>query len=116
MQKHCSSFQAQNVLLGFIFTGVFITILTFPSYSQLAPVNPPSGGFRIDGDLKAGTPSTNDGDWISGTSGGFVFNNDGTPVNGSNSRLIRDAYHTSGDDVFAGSSFSQNPNAWGKKS
>jgi hypothetical protein len=112
MQKNFISSRAQNTLLSLSFTAVTIIIMTFPTYSQLAPVNPPSGGFRIDGDLKAGTPTANEGDWLSGTSGGFVFNNEGTLVNGSNSRLIRDAYNTSGDDVFSGSSFSQNPNSW----
>jgi hypothetical protein len=95
-----------------IFSAAFVFILTLPTYSQLAPVNPPTGGFRIDGDLKSGTPTTNEGDWIAGTSGGYVFFNDGTPVTAQSSRLIRDSYHSTGDDVFAGSSFSQNPNSW----
>src|SRR5438094_4253579 len=55
----------------------------------VAPVNPPTGGFAIDGDLLSNTPTSpspfaaNQGDWYHGAggSGGTVLNTDttGTP-------------------------------------
>lgn len=99
-------------ILSLAFITSFIFILMTPVFSQLAPVTPPAGGFRIDGNLVAGTPTTGEGDWVAGTSGGYLFFNDGTPVYPMNSKLTRDPYHSTGDDVFAGSSFSENPNNW----
>ena len=107
-----NSTASSRVFIRGIFSAACIVILTFPTYSQLAPINLPTGGFRIDGDLKAGTPTINEGDWVAGSSGGYVFYNDGSPVNSSNSRLVKDIYHNTTDDVFSGSSFSQNPNSW----
>src|SRR5207248_4465295 len=54
----------------------------------VAPVNPPTGGFAIDGDLLSNTPTSpspwaaNQGDWYMGTGGSCVLNNNatGTPV------------------------------------
>ena len=91
---------------------LIILLFNRSAFSQLAPVNAPTGGFRIDGDLIAGTPTANQGDWLEGTSGGYVFYNNGTPVSADHSKLMRDPYHSTGDDVFAGSSFSENPNSW----
>ncbi len=70
----------------------FIFILTTPVFSQLAQITPPNGGFRIDGNLIAGTPTADEGDWVAGTSGGYVFYNNGDPVNSTHSKLTRDAY------------------------
>ncbi|MFN5334414.1 MAG: hypothetical protein ACK5BV_04425, partial [Bacteroidota bacterium] len=108
------SFQSKhsfNILSLALFIS-FIFILTTPVFSQLASVTPPAGGFRIDGNLIAGTPTANEGDWVAGTSGGYVFYNTGIAVNPTHSKLTRDSYHSTGDDVFSGSSFAQNPNAW----
>jgi hypothetical protein len=99
-------------ILSLAFITSFIFILTTPVFSQLAPVTPPTGGFRIDGNLIAGTPTTGEGDWVAGSSGGYVFYNTGVAVNPTHSKLTRDSYHSTGDDVFSGSSFAQNPNAW----
>ena len=50
-----------NILsLALIFS--FIFILMTPVFSQLASVTPPAGGFRIDGNLIAGTPTASEGD------------------------------------------------------
>lgn len=108
------SFQSKhsfNILSLALFVS-FILSLTTPVFSQLASVTPPAGGFRIDGNLIAGTPTTGEGDWVAGTSGGYVFYNTGVAVNPTHSKLTRDPYHSTGDDVFAGSSFSENPNTW----
>jgi hypothetical protein len=108
------SFHGKNSLkiLPLALLTSFIFILTTPVFSQLAPITPPNGGFRIDGNLIAGTPTADEGDWVAGTSGGYVFYNTGIAVNPTHSNLTRDPYHSTGDDVFAGSSFAQNPNAW----
>ena len=112
MNKHLSFFKHTICAhCRFLFT-LSLLYLSSSSFAQLAPVSPPVGGFRIDGDLKAGTPSTGEGDWLSGTSGGYVFYNTGVSVDPERSLLIRDRYHSTGDDVFSGSAFSQNPNSW----
>ena len=41
-------------ILSLAFITSFIFILMTPVFSQLAPVTPPVGGFRIDGNLIAG--------------------------------------------------------------
>jgi hypothetical protein len=41
MQKNFISSRAQNAILRLSFTAVMIIIMTFPTYSQLAPINPP---------------------------------------------------------------------------
>ena len=108
------SFQSKHSfnILSFALLTTYIFIFTTPVFAQLASVTPPVGGFRIDGNLIAGTPTANEGDWLEGTSGGYVFFNNGIAVNPTHSQLIRDAYHSNGDDAFTGSSFSQNPNLW----
>ena len=48
-----------------------LLIFSTTSYAQVAPVNPPSGGFNINGGLKA---NTSVGDWVKGTgTGGIRF-------------------------------------------
>lgn len=59
-------------------------------FGQFANVNPPTGGFAIDGGLRANTPTspspfaTNQGDWYPGAtdsgSGGSVFDNTGAVI------------------------------------
>ncbi|MFN5335399.1 MAG: hypothetical protein ACK5BV_09450, partial [Bacteroidota bacterium] len=108
------SFQSKHSfnILSLVLLALFIFILYSPVFSQLASATPPTGGFRIDGNLIAGTPTANEGDWVAGTSGGYVFYNTGIAVNPTHSKLTRDSYHSTGDDVFSGSSFTQNPNVW----
>jgi hypothetical protein len=86
-----------------------------------APVNPPAGGFGIDGDLQANYPTADIGDWLptptgfSG-SGGFVINNNGTSVNGTTTFHLTDVFGSNGDNNFTGGrKVDQNPNtdwAW----
>ena len=56
-----------------------------------APVLVPTGGFGIDGDLLASTPTNNMGDWLSNSvsagTGGFVLFTNGAPVNTNTSFL-----------------------------
>jgi len=91
-----------------------IVLFSTKIYSQLAPVNPPAGGFRIDGGLKANTPSSNEGDWVfgSGGTGDSVVSYNGIPFNTTTTKFIRDAFNSASDQIFTGSSFSDNPNSW----
>jgi hypothetical protein len=97
---------------------IFICIALFfviNSNAQVAPVNPPTGGFAIDGGLRAGTPinstfNSTHGDWYPGAavvSGGFVFNENGSAIDPltSGRATPADAF-TSNDNVFTtGSKF-----------
>src|SRR6266404_3727749 len=71
----------------------------------IAPVNSPSGGFAIDGNLGANTPDANTGDWLTLTNfpgaGGSVLNSAGVPINGLATFHFIDAYNGK-DIVFAG--------------
>src|SRR6476620_3788543 len=92
----------------------FIALLiAIAGKAQVAPVNPPTGGFAIDGGLRSGTPvispfNSTHGDWYPGTTGtgGSVFNASGAPIDPLTSgRANPDAY-TSNDNVFTtGSKF-----------
>jgi hypothetical protein len=81
-----------------------LLIFSTTSYAQVAPVNPPSGGFNINGGLKA---NTSVGDWVKGTgTGGFVLNDDGSAPNTATTGLQRDAYNSGSDFIFTtGSKF-----------
>src|SRR5207248_1025030 len=89
----------------------------------VAPVNPPTGGFAIDGDLLSNTPTSpspfaaNQGDWYSGAggTGGNVLNNDatGTPVDPAITFHLVDAQNIATDDNFGGGDkVDDNPNTW----
>src|SRR5437762_1791633 len=89
----------------------------------VAPVNPPTGGFALDGDLLSNTPTSpspfgpNQGDWYAGTdgSGGNVLNSDatGTPVNSTTTFHLVDPFASATDDNFAGGDkVDDNPNTW----
>src|SRR5215208_4752068 len=98
---------------------VLAVVLSVTSSGQIsigagvAPVNPPSGGFNIDGTLKANSAI---GDWLDGSgAGGFVLGATGTPVNSATTFHLVDAVGT-GDNVFAGGlKKNGNPNSWGWK-
>jgi len=96
---------------------VFLFLVSAKSFGQLAPVSTPTGGFRIDGNLKANNPVTNpkQGDWVDSTGGGagyFVLNNDGSPVNAATTRLVKDTFNVTTDLMFSGGSkFDGNPNS-----
>jgi uncharacterized protein YjdB len=70
------------------FSSICFLFFSSQIYGQFANVNPPGGGFAIDGGLRANTPASpnppfgaNQGDWYPGAinsgSGGSVFDNDG---------------------------------------
>ncbi|HEX9152640.1 MAG TPA: Ig-like domain-containing protein, partial [Flavobacterium sp.] len=71
---------------------LLVCFLFFSSqiYGQFADVNPPTGGFAIDGGLRANTPTSpspfasNQGDWypgtVAGATGGSVFDNSGNVI------------------------------------
>jgi gliding motility-associated-like protein len=88
--------------------------LLFPSTTiaqNTAPVNPPAGGFRIEGDLQANTPALGVGDWIPGPagSGGYVMTSAGVVLNPTRTFHFIDAYG-SGDDVFTSGHRDDDPN------
>src|ERR1051326_3036334 len=78
-----------------------------------APVNPPTGGFGIDGDLGANTPTAGIGDWVPGSSGsgGNVLTAAGVPITSGTTFHAIDAYQSGTDNNFAGGQkFDGNPN------
>ncbi|MDD3741025.1 MAG: hypothetical protein PHH30_07265, partial [Bacteroidales bacterium] len=91
----------------------FLILFSNVSYSQTAPVLVPVGGFAIDGDLISNSTVTGEGDWLAGNPGlgGYVLNNDGSPVDSLNSGKIHDNYDGN-DIIFQGSKFNQDPGAW----
>jgi len=75
---------------------------------QVAPVTTPTGGFAIDGGLKANTPTANIGDWFPGPggTGGSVFDGSANPVNTLTTGRKTDLYNSINDDIFTtGSKF-----------
>jgi hypothetical protein len=109
-----------SALLGrfaaFLIVALFLSVTSYGQISigtGVAPVTVPSGGFNIDGTLKAnGAP----GDWLDGTgSGGFVLDGSGNPVNAGTTYHLLDAVGTT-DNVFVGGlKKNGNPNSWGWK-
>ena len=79
---------------------------------QTAPVSPPTGGFHIEGNLRANTPTANIGDWLTGTggSGGFVLTDAGVPVDATKTYHVIDLFNSSTDITFTGSKGNANPN------
>ena len=75
--------------VGFLSVALTLLMVVFGSSAsaQTANVNPPTGGFKIDGRLRA---SASVGDWVQGQGAGYVLNNDGTPVNEKTTGLARD--------------------------
>ena len=95
---------------------IFLGLTTVSSFSQVAPVNPPSNGFYINGKLKA--DSADVGDWVDGTgSGGYILQLAGAPlawgsINSTTTKFVRDSFDNAADRIFTGSSFGDNPNTW----
>ncbi|MET0946603.1 MAG: hypothetical protein ABWY22_14440, partial [Flavobacterium sp.] len=110
----------KNQLLYSFKIFIFIFLVSSNSFAQnwppIAPVNPPSGGFNIDGRAKV---NSSYGDWTQGTlsseTGGYVLQ-PGSPnwsgINGSTTKFIRDEYNNTSDKIFSGSAFSDDPNVW----
>src|SRR4051812_47503166 len=98
--------------LLFLFSDFKLTSQVLPG---LAPVNTPTGGFAIEGDLKANTPTSgtgtlswlapNQGDWLSGPggTGGFVLDGTplGAPINPATTLHLYDKFDSNIDDNFS---------------
>ncbi|WP_033411878.1 hypothetical protein [Segetibacter koreensis] len=119
--KRCNYITSRIKIFLTLFVILFIS--SFQLFAQVAPVNPPIGGFHIDGGLRANTPTLGVGDWVVGTpavtgagaTGGSVFTDAGATQPGLNAKLIspRDPYNSSSDIIFTqGSKFDYNPNNW----
>jgi hypothetical protein len=87
-----------------------------PPPSGVAPLIVPAGGFGIDGDLMANTPTANVGDWLISTNagtGGAVLNAAGVALNGATTFHIVDQYNSTSDDTFSGGlKWGDDPNTW----
>ena len=74
-----------------------------PPPTGVAPVTVPAGGFGIDGDLQANTPTAGVGDWVPGPAGtgGAVLDTNGVPLDATTTFHFVDLYHSSCDNTFA---------------
>ena len=84
-----------------------------------APVNPPTGGFGIDGDLQANTNVallvyTNIGDWVPGPagSGGNVLTAAGAPLDTANTYYLTDPFNTNENNFAGGLKYFDDPSTW----
>src|SRR4051794_13995789 len=89
-----------------------------PPPAGVAPVTYPAGGFAIDGDLVANSPSTGTGDWLAfltpgaGT-GGSVFDQAGAPLVSFSTFHFFDAFSSTPDTTFSGGlKWTDNPRSW----
>ena len=110
------------VLTLFIATTVLFSFtLTAQNIQGTVPVLAPTGGFGIDGDAFANTPSPaylNVGDWFyeTGGTGTGVLNTDGSPIDGTMTFLIGDDWGKADRSTFLTSTkIDDNPNTylWG---
>jgi hypothetical protein len=101
----------------------FMTLLVILFYSskiisQVGPgsiaVNNPTGGFHIEGNLQANTPTIGIGDWVPGPAGagGNVLSAAGVPVNALTTFHLTDPYNTAENNFAGGKKFNDNPNSW----
>src|SRR5262245_33463241 len=80
-----------------------------------APVNPPTGGFAIDGNVEANVSAVGIGDWVPGAAGagGYVLTAGGVPIVAGTTFHAIDLYDSGSDNNFAGGhKFDENPNLW----
>ena len=80
----------------------------------VAPNGDP-GGFDIEGDLRANTPTANTSDWTPGVSGSGVgvLTAAGVPVNAVKTFHAVDLYDSQQDNIFTGGlKYPDNPNTW----
>src|SRR6186713_113581 len=108
MKKFPISFLRLAITSLFVlFTGII--------FSQISPVTTPKGGFKIDGYLRANTPTASRaGDWLPQVNGtnfsagvdSFVIKTNGDVKDNVTTQLQRDLYNSSLDDIFTqGSKF-----------
>src|SRR5262245_20598593 len=68
-----------------------------------APVNPPAGGFGIEGNLLANNPTNGVGDWVTNSAGGgAVLRTNGVPFDTQATIHIVDLYDNNSDNIFSG--------------
>lgn len=99
-----------RVFLFLLFTSVALQSIE----AQVINVDNPNGGFDIDANLEANSPTNGAGDWVIGSagSGGFVLDNSGSPLTNL-TQLVRDEYNTNTDNSFtSGSKAFEDPNTW----
>jgi len=80
-----------------------------------APVDPPAGGFAIEGNLQANVPTAGIGDWVPGAdeSGGSVLTAGGAEIVPGTTYHLIDRFNSHVDDGFNGGlKFDDNPNKW----
>src|SRR5215467_1046863 len=86
-----------------------------PPPGGVAPVIYPAGGFAIDGDLMANTPTANIGDWLASTNGtgGGVLSAAGVPLDPTRTFHFIDPYSSGSDLIFGGGlKWTDDPNLW----
>ncbi|WP_340114583.1 hypothetical protein, partial [Maribellus mangrovi] len=109
----------RNVIRTLILGLVFLFFGTLLSYGQIrVDVEQPSQGFELDGNLAAGSISTNSlkgGDWFPGTTGfGYVFDSSGVNTPEFISLRVTDPFDgsSSDDTIFSGSKFDDSVIDW----
>src|SRR5512137_805762 len=107
----------ETSLLSFLVLALWgLTAQAVPPPLGVAPVVSPAGGFAIDGDLLANTPTADAGDWLSGSggTGGALLDANGTPLNPATTFHFVDPYNADNDETFIGGlKWTDNPNTWG---
>src|SRR5204863_799522 len=101
-------------LVGAMLVGEF-ALQAVPPPTGVAPILVPSGGFGIDGDLQANTPTAGAGDWLPGPAGagGAVLDTNGVPLNPATTFHFIDLYTSGGDNTFQGGlKWTDDPNTW----
>jgi len=104
--REISNIRLFFVLLCLALVNIEMSVAQTPG---TANIYPPTGGFAIDGNLDA-TPTG--GDWLQGSAseGGYVLNQDASPVNPYMTFSLDDAYAPALDNVFKGGKIYDNPN------
>jgi hypothetical protein len=103
--KSKNFFVTSTIILKYLFL-LFILLSFQITFAQVAPVLTPTGGFAIDGGLKANTPTANIGDWFPGPggTGGSVFDGSANVINPLTTGRKTDPYNSSTDDIFTNGS------------
>jgi hypothetical protein len=98
--------------------GLFLcntSVITAQVIPGTAPVNIPAGGFHIEGNLQANTPTGGIGDWLPGLAGagGNVLNAGGVPLIAATTFHLTDLYNQN-ENNFSGNikKFNANPTLW----
>ena len=111
----CLCFASARLFFIFAFTAV-----AAPPPGGVAPIGTPEGGFAIDGNLLANTPTPGLGDWILQTnfpgtgSGVLSADTNGAALNPQTTFHVRDAYNDSKSDLAfsGGQKWFDDPGTW----